>query len=112
MARYPFILPPRSQDYRTRHRVEELFRNHGLAFQVVMESSNVELSSLYVGRGLGISFATVRTDVPEPAQVDLSLIPLDQYFPVDHIAVVMRTNQALPRHKQGFLDLLLENVKG
>jgi len=112
MTRYPFILPPRSQDYRTRHRVEELFRRQGLAFQVVMESSNVELSSLYVAKGLGISFATVLTDVPEPNLGGLNFIPLDHYFPRDHIAVVMRANQGLPRYKQGFLDLLLENPTG
>jgi hypothetical protein len=31
----------------------------GINHHVVMESSNVELSSLYVEMGLGISFATV-----------------------------------------------------
>lgn len=108
MARYPMILPPRSPEYRARHRVEELFRRHHLNFQVVMESSNVELSSLYVARGLGISFATILTEVLEPVREGLEFISLDHYFPRDYIVVFMRGRQDLPRYKQGFLDMLLD----
>lgn len=109
MARYPLILPPRSPEYRTRHRVEELFRRQGLRFQVVMESSNVELSSLYVARGVGISFATIRTDAPEPVREGLGFIPLDHYFPRDFIAVITRSPEIGQRYKREFLEMLLGN---
>jgi hypothetical protein len=50
-------MPPKSSDQYHRSNLEELFRKHGLEYTVVMESSNVELSSLYVETGLGILFA-------------------------------------------------------
>ena len=107
IAKYPLILPPRSAEYGQRGRLEELFRANGLDFRVIMESSNVELSSLYVERGLGISFATLAEDVPGLSRRRLAFIPLDHYFPPDYIAVVLRKDKILAPHKQAFLDILL-----
>jgi DNA-binding transcriptional LysR family regulator len=59
IATYPLILPPKSNEYSSRNRLEELFRTQNVHFRVIMESSNVELSALYVEMGLGVSYATV-----------------------------------------------------
>ena len=64
IAPYPLILPPRGQRSPGRQTLEALFQKQGLPYRVVMESSNVELSSLYVELGLGLSFATIVKGLP------------------------------------------------
>ena len=105
IARYPLILPPQSLRYTGRMTLEDRFRKLGLDYHVIMESSNVELSSLYVEMGLGISFATV-ADPALPENRKLAFIPLDHYFPADYLAVVLRRDKSLAPHKQAFIDLL------
>lgn len=106
IARYPLILPPQSLKYAGRRTLEDHFRKLGLDYHVIMESSNVELSSLYVEMGLGISFATVASDLPLPEKRKLAFIPLDHYFPPDYLAVVLRKDKVLSPHKQAFLEML------
>jgi len=106
IARYPLILPPPSLRYTGRRTLEDHFRKLGLDYHVIMESSNVELSSLYVEMGLGISFATVASHLPLPEKRKLAFIPLDQFFPPDYIAVVLRQDKVLAPHKQAFLEML------
>jgi DNA-binding transcriptional LysR family regulator len=110
VARYPLIFPPRA--HRGRSRLEEQFRHLGLAYQVAMESSNVELSSLYVELGLGISFATMVRDLPPLAGRNLAVLSLDHYFKPDHLAVVLRKDKVLTPVKQAFLNILLGKVGG
>jgi DNA-binding transcriptional LysR family regulator len=106
IAKYPLILPPQSLKYTGRSLLEENFRKLGLEYHVIMESSNVELSSLYVEMGLGISFATVATHLPLPEKRKLAFIPMGHYFPPDYIAVVLRKDKVLSPHKQAFLEML------
>ena len=72
-----------------------------------MESSNVELSSLYVELGLGLSFATIVKDLPLARQRSLAFIPLGHYVPPDFIAVILKKDKTRSAHFQAFLDLLL-----
>jgi DNA-binding transcriptional LysR family regulator len=106
LVRYPLILPPGNARYAGRMRIEEELRKLGLAHRVVMESSNVELSSVYVEIGLGISFATVVKDLPVLNQKKLKFIPLDHYFEPDHICIVTRKNKVLAPYKKAFLQSL------
>jgi DNA-binding transcriptional LysR family regulator len=106
IARYPLILPPPSLRFTGRSLLEENFRRLGLNYHVIMESSNVELSSLYVEMGLGISFATVASNLPLPEKRKLAFIPLSHYFPADYIAVVLRKDKVLAPHKEAFLEIL------
>ena len=71
-----------------------------------MESSNVELSSLYVELGLGISFATIVKDLPLAGQRPLTFIPMSHYVPPDFIAVILRKDKIISAHLRAFLDLL------
>jgi DNA-binding transcriptional LysR family regulator len=107
IARYPLILPPRGQRSPGRQTLEALFQKEGLPYRVVMESSNVELSSLYVELGLGLSFATIVKDLPAARQRSLAFIPMRHYVPPDFIAVILKKNRSLSPHLQAFLDLLL-----
>ncbi len=53
-----------------------------------MESSNVELSSLYVEMGLGVSFATVVKDMPSLTIRKVEFLPMDHLFKPGNIPVV------------------------
>lgn len=106
IARYPLILPPKDADYPARRRLEEHFRRLGLEYRTVIESSNVELSSLYVEMGLGIAFATVVKDLPALRRRRLRVLPLDHYFEPDHLVVVARKTAVLTTPKQAFMGLL------
>ena len=106
IAKHPLILPPKSVRYTCRRRLEEKFRKLGLDYHIVMESSNVELTSVYVEMGLGISFATVVRDLPALKQRKLEFLPMKQLFKPDYIAVVMRKDKTLSLYKNGFLNVL------
>ncbi len=106
IAKYPLILPPKSPIHANRLGVEERLRMLGIDYTVVMESSNVELSSVYVEMGLGVSFATVVTDLPLLKHRRLKFISLSHYFQPDHVAVVARKTKTLASHKRAFVMML------
>jgi DNA-binding transcriptional LysR family regulator len=107
IGKYPLILPPATIRYTCRRKLEERFQQMGIDYRIVMESSNVELSSLYVEMGLGISFATVVRDLPALKERKLKFIPMAQLFKPDYIAVVLRQEKILPAYKSGFISILI-----
>lgn len=107
IAQYPLILPPKTTEYTSRVKLEELFRELGVNYRIVMESSNVELSSLYVEAGLGISFATIVRDLPALKQRKLVYVSLNHLFDPGYIAVVMRKDKILQSFKSAFVNILL-----
>jgi len=104
IGKYPLILPPLTLKYRSN--LEERFKKLGIDCHVIMESSNVELSSLYVEMGLGISFATIVTDLPELKKRKLAFLSMDHLFKPDYIAVVMRKDKTLVSYKKAFIKIL------
>jgi DNA-binding transcriptional LysR family regulator len=106
IAKYPLILPPKDLKFTCRRMLEERFQKLGLDYQIVMESSNVELTSLYVEIGLGISFATVVRDLPALKERELEFLPMDQLFKPDYIAAVMRKDKTLGSYKSSFINIL------
>jgi len=107
IAQYPLILPPDSSEYAARRKLEDLFRKDRLEYRIAIESSNVELSSLYVEIGLGISFATVVRDLPILTQRKLQFISLDHYFPPEYLAIMFRKDKVLPAFKSAFVNMIL-----
>jgi DNA-binding transcriptional LysR family regulator len=106
IAKYPLILPPRGHESGGRRLLEEHFKKLGLEFRIILESSNVELSALYVETGLGLAFATLARGLPRRWPRPLAFIPLNHYFKPDHLALVMRRDKVLPPYKQAFINLL------
>ena len=106
LAKYPLILPPGGLRYTGRNALEEQLQRLGLDYRIAMESSNVELSSLYVEMGLGISLATVVKDLPALGQRRLEFLSLTHYFKPDHIALVMRKDKVLAPYKRAFVNTL------
>jgi len=106
LAKYPLILQPKSGKNSSRALIEEQFRKLGFDHRVVMASSNIELSSIYVEMGLEITFANVVKELPALKMRKLTLISLDHYFKPDHLCVAMRKNKILASYKGAFLDVL------
>jgi DNA-binding transcriptional LysR family regulator len=109
IAQYPLILPPRAAVPCGLFNVEQRFRQLGLPFSLIMESSNVELSSLYVEMGLGVSFATVIKDLPVLRRRRLRFLSLDHYFQSDHLTVALKRGRTMLPYKSAFLSLLLKD---
>ena len=106
IARYPLILPPKSGDFTHRGRLEEIFREHNLSYFVIMESSNVELSSLYVEMGLGVSFASIVRELPVFKKRKIEFVLLDHYLRAEHICVVTRRDKKSDSFQDAFLSIL------
>lgn len=102
------ILPPKSALFHGRKRLDELFTKLDIKYRVVMESSNVELSSVYSEMGLGISFATIVKGLPNIQKRNLNFISLNHYFEPEYIALVMRKDKVLPSFKTDFINILFE----
>jgi DNA-binding transcriptional LysR family regulator len=107
IAGYPLILPPRDRSYGGRRTLADKLRNRGLPHRILLESSNVELSALYVEMGLGISYATIARGLKHLADRNLSFISLSRYFSPDYLAVVMRRDRFMAAYKKAFLNILL-----
>jgi DNA-binding transcriptional LysR family regulator len=109
IVRYPLILNPKDQAHPGRVDIDERIERLGLSYCVAMESSNVELSSVYVEMGLGVSFATISPDLQVLKNRQLEFIPLDHYFDPDYLVIVTRKNRTMASYKHVFLNLLLQN---
>jgi DNA-binding transcriptional LysR family regulator len=107
IAQYPLILPPKSLDSSTRRLMDQRFATEGIEFRVIMESSNVELSSRYVEAGIGISFATIAKGLDPLAGRKIRFLPMAKYFNPDHIALVCGKGKALALHVENFISQVL-----
>jgi DNA-binding transcriptional LysR family regulator len=63
-----------------------------------------------VEMGLGISFATIVTDLPELKKRKLEFLSMDHLFKPDYIAVVMRKDKTLTSYKKAFIKILFEET--
>jgi DNA-binding transcriptional LysR family regulator len=103
ISQYPLILPPKSGDQLHRSRLEELFSARKLRYSVVMESSNIELSSRYVEMGLGVSFASIVHGLPILKKRKLKYISLSHMLPSEYLCVFFRRNMKLSSYQESFL---------
>jgi DNA-binding transcriptional LysR family regulator len=106
IAQYPLILPSKSSDLKHRSRLEELFRQHDLKHTVIMESSNIELSSIYVEMGLGVSFASIVRGLPVFKKRKIELVFLGHYLTTEHICVATRKEKKISSIHEAFMDAL------
>jgi DNA-binding transcriptional LysR family regulator len=112
LAKYPLILPPKHLLHTGRMLLEEEFQKIGLNYSIIMESSNIELSSVYVELGLGVSLGTIIRDLPQLRQRKLEFLSLNHLFGTDHIALVMRRGKAMASYKKAFMKSLLGERSG
>ena len=103
---YPLILPPKRLQHRTI--LEKKLQALDIDYHIILEASNVELSSLYVEMGLGIAFATIVEDLSFLNNRALEFLPMDHLFKPDHIVIAMRKGKSLSAYKKAFIQTLAE----
>jgi len=108
IVQYPLILPPKSALVRIK--LDELFSKLDINYRVVMESSNVELSSVYTEMGMGVSFATLLKERPNIEKRNLWFISLSHYFQPDYVTITMRKNVIFPSYKTDFINVLFDKA--
>jgi len=106
IALCPLILPPKSVEFPHRNKLEELFRKRNLKYFVIMESSNIELSSLYVEMGMGVSFASIVPGLRVLKNKKLEYIPLNQYLMPEYICIATRRDKRMSIFQEAFLELM------
>lgn len=109
ITEYPLILPPKESLGLSRSDIYKKLDNSNTDYHVIMESSNVELSSIYVEKGLGVSFATVIDNKPLLKERNLRFIPLSHLFKTEHLSIVLRGKANLPNYKQAFIELVFKS---
>ncbi len=100
---YGLILPPRHLS--TWRIVKMVFAQHNINYTVALEAGGWEVIKRYVRIGMGISIVT---DVCITGQdkKDLTIIPLDKYFPKRSYGIVTRKGKFLSIPAERFIDLM------
>ena len=106
IAAQKLIVPP-PRRHSGRLILEKAARDAALTLNVVLESSNVELSSQWVEKGLGVSFATIVEGGSFVDGRNIQFVPLDHLLPSGNLAVVMRDNDALQGVRKSFFETLI-----
>lgn len=107
IAKFPLILPPKSGDQPYRGRLEGLFAMRGISYNSAMESSNIELSSLYVEMGLGVCFASIVKGLRAFKGKNLKCIPLSHVLAPEYLCVISRKDKYPAALHESFVDMLL-----
>lgn len=107
IAEQKLIAPPARRRHPGRLLLEKSAREAGLTLDVVLESSNVELSSRLVEKGLGVSFATIVEGASFLEGRDLDFVPLDHLLPDGNLVVAMRGEDTVRGARAKFIETLL-----
>ena len=100
---YGLILPPRHLS--TWRIVKMVFAQHNTNYTVNLEAGGWEVIKRYVKIGLGISIVT-DVCITEQDRKDLTIIPLDKYFPKRSYGIVTRKGKFLSTPAERFIDLM------
>jgi len=100
---YGLILPPRHLS--TWRIVKMVFAQHNINYTVNLEAGGWEVIKRYVKIGMGISIVT-DVCITEQDRQDLTIIPLDKYFPKRSYGIVTRKGKFLSTPAERFIDLM------
>jgi len=98
---YGLILPP--ENLSTWRRVNQVFREHGVQYNVRMEVGGWEVIKRYVEEGLGISIVT---SICLKQSYRLRAISMKRYFPERTYGVVYRRGKFMTPQARRFMELL------
>ncbi len=101
------ILPPDGRRHPGRLLLEKSAREAGILLDILIESSNVELSSRLVEEGLGVSFATIVEGASLLHGRELDFVPLDHLLPDGNLWIAMRDEDVLRGARAKFLEALM-----
>ncbi len=98
---YGLILPPR--ELSTWRKVDKIFSEHEVPYQVSMEVGGWEVIKKYVEEGMGISIVS---ELCLTGEEKLASISFADYFPNQVYGAVIRKGKFLTPQARGFLELL------
>lgn len=98
---FGLILPPR--ELSTWRKVDKIFSEHDIPYQVSMEVGGWEVIKKYVEEGLGISIVSC---LCLNGEEKLSSTSLEKYFPKQIYGAVIRKGKFLTPQARGFLQIL------
>lgn len=101
---YGLILPPRHLS--TWNVVDMVFRQHEVSYNVALEAGGWEVIKRYVEIGAGISIVT---SICLRGFENLSVKPMDHYFPNRSYGVVVRRGKFLSTQAKQFLEMMDTN---
>ena len=100
---FGLILPPRHLS--TWRIVKMVFAQHNTSYQVTLEAGGWEVIKRYVKIGLGVSIVT-DVCITEEDKKNMTVIPLDKYFPKRSYGIVTRKGKFLSTPAERFIDLM------
>ena len=109
IAAYPLILS--SPESMTRRRMEQAFKDQGLASEVVLSLDHAESIKQYVEIGMGVAIGNDFTLHPDDHN-KLGVVQLDHLFPVSEIGICTLKGKFLGRAVRNFMDTLVEALAG
>ena len=98
---YGLILPPKHLN--TWSVIDLVFQQHEVPYNVVLEAGGWEVIKRYVEMGTGISIVT---SICLRGFENLSVIPVDEYFPTRSYGVVHRRGKFLSPQAKCFLEMM------
>jgi DNA-binding transcriptional LysR family regulator len=100
---YGLILPPRHLS--TWRIVKMVFAQHNTNYKVTLEAGGWEVIKQYVKIGMGISIVT-DVCITDKDREELTVLPLDKYFPKRSYGIVTRKGKFLSTPAQRFIDIM------
>ena len=100
---FGLILPPRHLS--TWRIVKMVFAQHNTSYTVNLEAGGWEVIKRYVKIGMGISIVT-DVCITEQDREELTIIPLDKYFPKRSYGIVTRKGKFLSTPAERFIDMM------
>ena len=102
---YGLILPPR--ELSTWRKVDKIFNDADVKYEVNMEVGGWEVIKKYVEEGMGISIVSC---LCLNGKEKLSAVSLKEYFPSQVYGAVIRKGKFLTPQARGFLEILSSNT--
>jgi DNA-binding transcriptional LysR family regulator len=102
---YGLILPPR--ELSTWRKVDKIFNENGVPYEVSMEVGGWEVIKTYVEEGMGVSIVSC---LSLTGKENLRAIPIKEHFPKQVYGAVIRKGKFLTPQARGFLEILSSNL--
>ena len=106
ISKQPLILPPRGLS--TWRRVEFVFTQHNLSYEVKLEVGGYDVIKKFVELGMGVSIVMSNCLTPEDK---LFMRSVSRYFPNRTYGVVLRKNSVLSPQVRNFISLMSPKLK-
>lgn len=101
------IIPPDRGRHPGWSRIKSFASKAGIPIKGAIHSSNVELSSRLVEKGLGVSFATIMEGLPILEGRSLDIVRLDHLLPVHRMVLAARDREIVRGARARFVEAFM-----